>query len=521
LSKKSKGSLFKAIIEELFKTTGSDHLFDITSTSNSKMRTGTPQWKAYRMTSTKKSKTRKKTVAHRRIKSTRRKDGKIIKYKYPNKWSVSRNVPVAGRDLKITDRDLKRIGSLGTYDFILDPESGEEVIDAWVEDPPRPDRDSHLYLSNKKLEAWEFLTNKYKFRDMTRGMIKRRLSDAGYENPGAIITYWKNRGWITTSGRGDDAKIEFTTSPHPSFKIHKFMDRYRPHAVVLNSRSAKQKDIAFFNSKIKNNNWELTTLGNNLIYFRDGDADKWKQEYDIFQLHDQGVASDSYKPVVFKLPGTFRGPTLAYSDLDGNGLLIKNLDTDLSEARNEVDSVKIGRYIGAGVPKDARVIKKNGDYYVIEKLIPRHTLWKNATAELQNMAIKDTPSQAGRALVFHSVTQLTDRHGGNILITKRGKKYNISDIDFGFTDWTSGRIDPPHDWRSPSEFRVPSRKDKEALEKYLKGRQDAINRIVKLHHLKATPVAFAHDGGISNLAEHRERVANPVHPKIPDKNNTW
>jgi len=83
---------------------------------------------------------KKKSTSRRRVKSTKTKKGKTIKYKYPNQWGVSRTVPVAGRDLRLGDADLKRIDALGSYDFVTDPVTGKKVTDAYVENPPRPDK---------------------------------------------------------------------------------------------------------------------------------------------------------------------------------------------------------------------------------------------------------------------------------------------------------------------------------------------------------------------------------------------
>lgn len=458
-----------------------------------------------------------RTTSRRQVRSTRRKDGKTIHYKYPNTWDVnrkkSRRIPTRGRDLKMTDADIKRINQLGGADWQFDPITDKEVLDAYEENPPRPDRDDHVYLPNRKLKAWEdisqMLNEKTSGDSVTNAVLHNELYDRGYENPTRLIYYFKKRGWIEEDKMG---KISLVKSDHPTDKTDKFFKKYNPDALVFNIRSAKAKDIQYMNEKANRYGWKITSLGNNLIYYSDYrfTESQIKREFSLFQMHDQAVASDSYRPVVIEKTGTMRGPTLIYSDLDGNGLLIKNLKDDLTEAQGEIDAIKLGRYVGAGVPKDARVVQEVANYYLIEKLIPRHELWDDISEAKQRRAIKDSPGQAGRAAVFYNVTQLTDRHGHNIMITKRGKKYNISDIDFGYIGWEDyGRSTPTGTYGISSE-RKPSVLQREDLKKYEAGRREAINRITKLSHSTKADDTFKYPRRINDMAELRKRGAKDI-----------
>lgn len=454
-----------------------------------------------------------RTTSHRKVRSTRRKDGKVIHYKYPNTWGVnrkfSRKIPTRGRDLKMTDADIKRINQLGGANWQFDPITGKEVLDAYEEDPPRPDRDSHVYLPNRKLEAWEDISQFLREKDSVyNAVLHNKLYVNGHENPTRLIYYFKKRGWIEEDKMG---RISLVKSNSATDKTRKFFDKYSPDAIVFNIRSAKAKDIQYMNDKVSRQDWwNVTSIGDNLIYYDSGSDEKWKREFSLFQLHDQSVASDKYRPIVFKRPGTFRGPTLVYSDLDGNGLLIKNLDTDLYEAQGEIDALKLGRYIGAGVPRDARVVQEHGDYYLIEKLIPRHQLWDNVDSDLQRRAVKDSPGQAGKAAVFYNVAQLTDRHGHNIMITRRGDKINISDIDFGFVDWTSHSTHTPTGDFGVMAERKPPHGQQVAFKKYESGRREAINRITKLVHSTKVDDTFKNPRRLKDIAELRKRGAMDI-----------
>lgn len=402
--------------------------------------------------------------------------------------------------MRVGDQDIRRIQQMGDKNWYVDPVTGEGVIDAIRENPPRPDRDIHVYAPNEKLEEFRNL-RRYLFAEdsVSREDLRQILKDKGIKNPGQLISYYKRRGWIEENRFGAIMLPAQGFRPGPTAKTKRMLDYPNVAAVVFNSRSIKKRDMAYFS---RNSSWRMTSIGNNIIFYNKRRADYWKDYYGLFQLHDQSVASDSYKPIVFSQYLSKWSPVLAYSDTEGNGLLLKNLRLDLDEGKREVETLKFGRYLGAGVPKDARVVGSLGEFYVIEKLVPRHVLWEEADWNLRKKALEDSPGQAGRAVVFHEAVNMSDRHGGNYMVTRRGAKHDITDIDFGFENFQKSAF---YNLPYISAERKPEYTDVDRLIKYEQARAKTINRIAKLVHTGQHKAKFTKPETLDQMAELRKR----------------
>lgn len=471
---------------------------------------------------------KEKTTAYRRNDKWIR-GGKVVKSK-SDSWRthVHRRIDVAGRDISVTGRDLQRIKRLGSRDEYRDPVTGVMVKDTIIEKPPRKDRDK-LGKSPNYIVAYGDITKK--LRTHTSGRIneeslKGHLLTKGYKDPTLILYKLRKRGWIEKSKEGRKSFIHLRTGDVDDVKGRrkKFIEDLGfsdVPALIYHSRRIPNEDIRYFNSR----SVKFTTHGKYTIAYIDNTANYWKELLEISQKHDQSVAPDSYSPIAVRASGSLHSPYILFTDVKGNGLLIKKIPT--SDVVNEAEIPRIGNYLSIGVPKDARVITDSAELarypnfniakkpILIQRLIPNvkpykeYSQWGSPdpiSAE-QKRAIKNYPAEAGRDLIFRKVTTLGDRHNHNIMIQKSTTgNERIKHVDFGIASWTSGDLSS-YGMGGGSlgvlEKRVPT--TTKGKEKYHRGKSEAINRITILVDEGKHDKKFTDTAKMVEIAEKRKK----------------
>jgi hypothetical protein len=132
---------------------------------------------------------------------------------------------------------------------------------------------------------------------------------------------------------------------------------------------------------------------------------------------------------------------LLFSSIKGHGLLIKILDREYGGGINkELDIMRIGKIIGANIPKNAVVIQNTGspmfkslgkENFFVQTLTPVVKHFREASQEdLEEIAENDADN-LGRIFIFGIVCGSWDRHSGNYLINKLKNKNSLQEIDFG------------------------------------------------------------------------------------------
>ena len=152
-----------------------------------------------------------------------------------------------------------------------------------------------------------------------------------------------------------------------------------------------------------------------------------------------------HHPIVLRelAKGSANRTFLIYSDTKGNGLLVKSLKdkTYGGGINRELDVMRIGKIIGANIPKNAQVIKNTnapmfrefiggGDIF-IETLTPNSKSLKVADKnDFDEIKTYDGKNLA-KLFLFDVIAGSWDRHAGNYLITTYKNKKTIQEIDFG------------------------------------------------------------------------------------------
>ena len=151
------------------------------------------------------------------------------------------------------------------------------------------------------------------------------------------------------------------------------------------------------------------------------------------------------EPILIReLTGFSANPTfLVFSTTQGRGLLIKSLqNTKFSGGINtELDVLRIGKIIGANVPRNAIVVHNTrSELYksfakdaeiLVEDLSPIVASFSWVDKKLLDSLHKDDAENLGRLFVFDIVTGSWDRHSGNYLITNNKGYKSLEEIDFG------------------------------------------------------------------------------------------
>ena len=151
------------------------------------------------------------------------------------------------------------------------------------------------------------------------------------------------------------------------------------------------------------------------------------------------------EPILIReLTGFSANPTfLIFSNTNGRGLLVKSLqDIKYSGGINtELDVLRIGKIIGANVPKNAIVVHntqsvlyksfaKNAEI-LVEDLSPIIASFSWINKKTFDELRDDDAENLGRLFVFDVITGSWDRHSGNYLVTNNKGYKSLQEIDFG------------------------------------------------------------------------------------------
>ena len=183
--------------------------------------------------------------------------------------------------------------------------------------------------------------------------------------------------------------------------------------------------------------------------------DFFRRFKEIFNFHKANL------PIAFADitgPGGNRAFML-FSSLKGHGLLIKMLDRKYGGGINkELDIMRIGKIIGANIPKSAIVIRnqgtpifksfRNNDVFV-EALTPVALPFREAN-HVFDQIIEYDGVNLGKLFTFDITTGSWDRHQGNYLISKLRGRYSLQEIDFGLFQ---PDFFPPPDFKEDNDIR--------------------------------------------------------------------
>lgn len=151
------------------------------------------------------------------------------------------------------------------------------------------------------------------------------------------------------------------------------------------------------------------------------------------------------EPILIReLTGFSANPTfLIFSNVNGRGLLVKSLeDSKYSGGINtELDVLRIGKIIGANVPRNAIVVHntrtavyksfaKNAEI-LVEDLSPIIKSFSWVDKKLLEELREDDAENLGRLFFFDVITGSWDRHSGNYLVTNSKGYKSLQEIDFG------------------------------------------------------------------------------------------
>ncbi len=151
------------------------------------------------------------------------------------------------------------------------------------------------------------------------------------------------------------------------------------------------------------------------------------------------------EPILIReLTGFSANPTfLIFSSTNGRGLLVKSLqDVKYSGGINtELDILRIGKIIGANVPRNAIVVHntrsslyksfaKNAEI-LVEDLSPVVASFSWVDKKLFDSLLEDDAKNLGCLFFFDVITGSWDRHSGNYLITNLKGYKSLQEIDFG------------------------------------------------------------------------------------------
>lgn len=170
------------------------------------------------------------------------------------------------------------------------------------------------------------------------------------------------------------------------------------------------------------------------------------------------------EPIIIReLTGSSANPTfLIFSNTNGRGLLVKSLeDTKYAGGLNtELDILRIGKIIGANVPRNAIVVHNTrSSLYksfakdaeiLVEDLSPVIASFSWVDQKLLDAICQDDAENLGKLFVFDVLTGSWDRHSGNYLVTSIKGKTSLQEIDFGLF-----RPDfyPSHDFVEEDDYR--------------------------------------------------------------------
>ncbi|MHA1992555.1 MAG: hypothetical protein ACW981_21065 [Candidatus Hodarchaeales archaeon] len=242
--------------------------------------------------------------------------------------------------------------------------------------------------------------------------------------------------FISISGKSTLKRFKFSLKWIPSAKY--FLDS--PFAMFL-LKDTISLDIVEI---LKDTNLIHGYYGKYVILSSGHDFDIFSSSIDFFyRFRFLLPKSRSHRPLLLR-DVTGRGGNkafLLFSSIRGHGLLIKILDREYGGGINkELDIMRIGKIIGANIPKNAVVIHNTGspmfkslgkDNFFVQTLTPVIKHFREASQEdLEEIAEYDADN-LGRIFIFDIVCGSWDRHSGNYLINKLKNKNSLQEIDFG------------------------------------------------------------------------------------------
>ncbi|MHA2364529.1 MAG: hypothetical protein ACXAC7_11285 [Candidatus Hodarchaeales archaeon] len=184
----------------------------------------------------------------------------------------------------------------------------------------------------------------------------------------------------------------------------------------------------------------------------------YKRCIDFYERFDHLViseeAEESIPYLIYQIPSNEAANKtyLFFSDTDGTGILIKNMeDQEYSGAGGAVDReievITIGSFLRADVPGNAVILEEKkgdevifqfgeGSHVFLECLTPNSKpLHKGTELDFKRIA-EESPEYLGRMLVFDTIAGSWDRHTGNYLIhnLEEDQSRSLQEIDFGLFD---------------------------------------------------------------------------------------
>ncbi len=222
--------------------------------------------------------------------------------------------------------------------------------------------------------------------------------------------------------------------------------------------------MTFKKSELTDDALELLTkkfdsfeVGDRIVFAKPQNRRMAENGFEMFQKYDQAVIEDKEFPFVHVKGRTFTAPHIMFSDIKGNGIMLKAADQD-HRLQNETDGIRIGKFIGAPVPSDAILTRDKkkpetftrNDAWNIIALTPDaseiggNRLRRNRTQSQVKKVLRDLgediPRKIGAMVVLENLMRASDRHDGNYIVydfDANNEPTKMQEIDFGH--WETNR----------------------------------------------------------------------------------